>query len=106
MRWLCRCDCGTEKVIRGNHLLGGKIVSCDCYGKQALAKSITKHGLKDHRLYGVWNNMKNRCYNKKLRSYPRYGGRGIKVCDEWLHDFQSFYDWAISTGYDDKAAYM
>lgn len=49
--------------------------------------------------------MKNRCYNPKINNYHRYGGRGITVCDEWLHDFQAFYDWAIAAGYEENAPY-
>lgn len=49
--------------------------------------------------------MKNRCYNTKVRSYKTYGGRGITVCDEWLHDFDTFSKWAYANGYDENAAY-
>jgi hypothetical protein len=45
--------------------------------------------------------MKQRCANPNNQKYKDYGGRGIKVCEEWLHDFQSFYDWAIANGYAD-----
>ena len=45
--------------------------------------------------------MKNRCYKTSYHAFDRYGGRGIVVCDEWLHDFQAFYDWAIAHGYRD-----
>lgn len=105
-QWFCRCDCGVEKIVRGSHLTGEKIVSCGCHGRQRRIDANSTHGHREHRLYGVWCNMKNRCYNEKVKCYPRYGGRGIKVCDEWLHDFQAFYDWAMQTGYDDSAAYM
>lgn len=60
-----------------------------------------KHGLKNTRLFSIWTNMKSRCYNKKSTNYNRYGGRGIKVCDEWRNDFKSFYDWAMSNGYEE-----
>ena len=60
-----------------------------------------KHGLRKHRLYRIWSNMKNRCYNPNTRSYERYGGRGITVCDEWKNDFMSFYNWSIANGYRD-----
>ena len=53
------------------------------------------------RIYETWQDMKRRCYNKQNARYDRYGGRGITVCDEWLNNFQSFYDWAISNGYSD-----
>jgi hypothetical protein len=57
------------------------------------------HGLRKTRLYGVWNTMKQRCYNKNCGKYPEYGGRGITVCGEWLNDFKKFYDWAMASGY-------
>ena len=53
------------------------------------------------RIYETWQDMKRRCYNKQNARYDSYGGRGITVCDEWLNNFQSFYDWAISNGYSD-----
>jgi hypothetical protein len=54
-----------------------------------------------HRLYMIWFDMKRRCYQPKNKRYDRYGGRGIKVCDEWLRDFQSFFDWSLTHGYQD-----
>lgn len=53
------------------------------------------------RLYSIWHNMKSRCYNPNATHYKNYGGRGIKVCDEWRNNFQAFYEWAISHGYRD-----
>lgn len=105
-RWNCACDCGKNKVVRGTHLTSGATVSCGCYRESQLLKALTTHGQKHHRLYGVWCNMKNRCYNKNVKCYPRYGGRGISVCDEWKDSFETFYKWAIQNGYDDSAEYM
>ena len=59
-----------------------------------------KHGLYKNRLYGIWSNMKTRCCSETYHLYKDYGARGIKVCDEWLNDFQMFYEWCISNGYD------
>ena len=61
-----------------------------------------KHGITGHRLYTIWANMKQRCNNPKAHEYAAYGGRGIKVCDEWLHDVKAFYDWAMANGYADN----
>lgn len=58
-----------------------------------------KHGKTNTRLFRIWQCMKNRCYYKHDKYYSIYGGRGIKVCDEWLNDFMSFYDWSIANGY-------
>lgn len=60
-----------------------------------------KHGLSNTRLYRIWLQMKNRCYNSKTERYSDYGGRGITVCDEWKNDFKAFYDWAMLNGYRD-----
>ena len=56
------------------------------------------HGMSKTRLFGVWATMKNRCNNPKVDAYPHYGGKGIKVCDEWL-DFITFHSWAMENGY-------
>lgn len=58
------------------------------------------HGLYNHHLYAVWRGMKQRCNNPKCRGYKWYGAKGISVCAEWL-DFKNFYNWAISTGYEE-----
>ena len=61
-----------------------------------------KHGLKNTRLFSIWNNIKTRCYNSNSPAYKHYGGRGITICDEWRDDFKAFYDWAVSHGYQDN----
>lgn len=53
------------------------------------------------RLYHIWQNMKSRCYYSKQEKYKRYGGRGIKVCEDW-QDFTAFKEWAIKNGYSDN----
>lgn len=55
----------------------------------------------DERLFRIWKAMKNRCLNKKNNRFSVYGGRGIKICDEWLDDFNSFKKWSLDNGYDD-----
>lgn len=61
-----------------------------------------KHGMYKSRIYKTWESMKNRCYCKSETSYKWYGGKGVTVCDEWLHNFQAFYDWAMNNGYKDS----
>ena len=100
-RWLCRCKCGNEKIILGKSLRSGATVSCGCYHKEVVAKQRTTHGESKTRLFTIWQNMKRRCYNPNNKFYAYYGGRGISVCDEWLNDFTSFRDWAVSAGYDE-----
>lgn len=60
---------------------------------------FTKHGLWGTRLYTIWGNMIQRCTNPNNNNYPRYGGRGINICNEWRNSFQAFHDWAIDNGY-------
>jgi hypothetical protein len=54
------------------------------------------------RLYNIYKGMKRRCYNKNYEEYHNYGGRGIKICKEWLDNFQNFYRWSIQNGYQDN----
>lgn len=96
----CRCDCGNTIIIGRYRLLNRK--SCGCLSKSGTRKT---HGLANTRLYRVWTGMKTRCYNSKFPSYKDYGGKGIDICDEWRNDFMSFYNWAYTNGYDDKAEY-
>jgi hypothetical protein len=60
-----------------------------------------KHGKANTRLFGLWRGILTRCNNPNRSDYKYYGGRGITVCDEWLHDFQAFYDWAMANGYEE-----
>ena len=61
-----------------------------------------KHGLSRTRLHYAWTDMKTRCLNPNATAYHLYGGRGIKVCDDWKHSFESFRDWALANGFDEK----
>lgn len=97
--WLCECDCGNLKIARSGHLNAGKAVSCGCMEYELRSKAGFKHGGIKHPLYIVWEGMKQRCDNPNHTSYSRYGGRGIKVCDEWENDFSSFQRWSLSNGY-------
>lgn len=93
--WLCKCDCGNEKEVLGSYLVHGRVSSCGCshYDK------ISTHKLSRTPLYQVWRDMKKRCYSPKCKSFSNYGGRGIKVCDEWVNDFDTFSKWALNNGY-------
>ena len=101
---MCICDCGNEKVTESWNLQKGYCRSCGCLQKEAMAinkyASIT-HGQSRTRLYTTWIGMKQRCYYPKHRHFDRYGGRGIRVCDEWVHDFPAFQAWAMANGYTD-----
>jgi hypothetical protein len=58
-----------------------------------------KHGMAHTKIYRVYCRMKQRCYDQNVKEYKHYGGRGIKVCAEWLDDFMEFYKWATENGY-------
>lgn len=95
----CICDCGNMILVTGNALKSGNTTSCGCLRKDFNNRET--HGLRDHRLYNVYHNMIARCYNEKFKFYYRYGGRGIIVCKEWFDEFICFYNWAISSGWED-----
>lgn len=97
--WLCKCDCGNVCTVSRGNLKSGQTKSCGCSTKYLLKISHTKHGLRYTSIYHVWNSMKDRCNNPRCHAYENYGGRGIKVCDEWQNDPKAFYDWAVSHGF-------
>lgn len=93
------CDCGTIGFGSFSALRLRRKISCGCFRKEIINSTNTTHGLSHHPLYKIWAGIKTRCYNKKEKSYKNYGGRGVIMCDEWLNDFKSFYDWATKNGY-------
>ena len=105
-RWHCLCDCGNLGTPTAQSLRSRKSRSCGCYQKEIVSRTIVSntktHGMSNTRLYYCWKNMKARCYNVNSINYPMYGGRGIKVCQEWLESFEVFSSWAMSKGYDEK----
>lgn len=100
--WNCICDCGRECIVDGWALRSGHTTSCGCFQKERVSKVNSTHGKSKSRLYAVWNEMRQRCENEKHVSYNLYGARGINVCQEWKN-FENFYEWAISNGYNELA---
>ncbi len=102
-KWLCRCDCGSTCIVLGKYLFNGKTKSCGCFRKEVTQKRATVHGDtvngKRSALHGVLHGMKSRCYNPNCSEYKNYGGRGIRVCEEWLNDYKAFREWALSNGF-------
>ena len=95
-KFLCQCDCGKTVVTFIQYLRSGDTASCGCYRKEI----FTVHGMSQRRdaasgdpEYRTWYGMIQRCTNPKVNNYKNYGGRGIKVCDEWRNSFQAFYDY-------------
>lgn len=92
--WTCKCQCGTIKNIRSASLLNGRSTSCGCYARDSLAKRATQHGHNTRKTgqsptYKSWRAMLKRCDDPKQNGYHNYGGKGIKVCDEW-RSFECF----------------
>lgn len=87
--WLCRCDCGADKIVTGNHLRSGAVSSCGCLHRE-LQQLPTKHGKTRTRVYNIWCGIVQRCTNPKNPDFANYGGRGIGLCEAW-HDFEAFY---------------
>lgn len=97
--YLCKCKiCGKQKIIARNSLIVGKSKSCGC----TIKYNSVKHNSSYTRLYNIWKNMKARCNNPNNTYYYNYGGRGIKVCENWEHNFCNFKEWALRNGYNDN----
>ena len=100
--WKCRCDCGNTTIKGANQIITGHVVSCGCAFKEYFHNLTFDENGKRNRLHIVWTTMRSRCNNYKDRSYHDYGGRGIKVCEEW-NRYPAFYEWAMENGYDKDA---
>lgn len=94
--WFCECECGGTKEARGDNLRKELTAHCGC------VNNFGTHKKTGHRIHNIWLSMKDRCYNKNSKDYCNYGERGISICDEWLNDFMSFYNWAYDNKYDDN----
>lgn len=97
-KWLCKCDCGNEVLVTVGNLNSGNTKSCGCLRKEIMRKKQTTHGQRRTRLYYIHRGMIKRCNSEKSEQYKNYGGRGIKVCNEW-YDFECFYKWSHENGY-------
>lgn len=106
--WDFICDCGEIKTLRSDCVKNGSIQSCGCMKKEQDYKNLRmdrklEKTLKTDETYSTlarrYAAMKQRCYDSHSKQYKNYGGRGIKVCDEWLHSFKNYYEWCISHGY-------
>ena len=90
IRWLCRCDCGTERVLYSQPLREGRTSSCGCLKPGLIGKKVKKHGWTGTSEHAIWSGIKARCRNPNVKAYPVYGGAGIKICDRWLNGESGF----------------
>lgn len=107
IKWLCKCECGNLCEVFGNSLRSGVSLSCGClqldYVKSNHNQRIHGGSQGHDRLYYVWNGMRQRCTYPGHNRYKHYGARGITFCEEWKN-YENFRAWALSAGYDEKAA--
>ncbi len=94
-RYLCRCDCGAQTIVTATDLRSGNTTSCGCLRREKAGERAAKmrearkpkhgHGRKGNETheYVTWKSMLQRCNDTNARSYPNYGGRGIRVCERW-----------------------
>ena len=87
--WLVRCDCGAETVIQRHQIR--RVRSCGCLRNEAQVAAARTHGMGHTPTWSSWISMKQRCTREKDPSWPRYGGRGIRVCQRWLDSFEAFF---------------
>lgn len=106
--WVCRCDCGTILDVWSVYLRNGTTKSCGCLNRELASERLKTRkllqgsdGRSSTRLYKTWTSMLQRCENPKAYYFDHYGGRGIRVCQEWRDSFEAFRAWALSNGYSD-----
>ena len=100
--WICKCDCGNIVEVNGDSLNKGRVVRCkQCPKPKGNDSPVFKHGLTNSRLMRIWTDIKARCYNPNEKAYKNYGGRGVKMCDEWRNNSKSFFYWALNNGYNE-----
>lgn len=93
-QFLCRCECGEERVVKSQTLRHGESKSCGCYNKEVrrnvCIERNTTHGKRHTRVYNIWAGMIQRGTNPKTRNFSNYGARGVSVCERW-RTFENFY---------------
>jgi hypothetical protein len=92
IHWICRCDCGALTKPTTNKLRQQSTISCGCYAREERRKRGFHYGRNTKLIpeYGIYSKMRGRCLNQNDAGYPDYGGRGIKICERWLHGNGSF----------------
>ena len=95
--FLCKCDCGNTTTVKPALWETGNVKSCGCYQEN---RSVGADRIK--RIKNIYRGMRNRCLNTNSSDYYNYGGRGIKICEEWLADVNKFIEWSLQNGYDNR----
>lgn len=92
-RWRCVCECGNELWADRTSLIKRKSQYCN---------ECRPSGRRNENLYHIYYGIKQRCNNPKNPRYKHYGGKGIKMCDEWDSDYLVFREWAFQQGYENN----
>lgn len=92
--WFFKCECGTEFVTAVHRVRKGTTRSCGCLARRLTGERARIHGHsaggKTTPEFKSWMSMLARCERETDPGYPRYGGRGIAVCERW-HSFENFF---------------
>lgn len=93
VQWICQCACGTIRTVTGGSLRSGNSRSCGCLQKDLLSIRARTHGRSGTHIQRVYKAMKGRCLNPNNPGWKDYGGRGIKIHEDWLgpHGLENFY---------------
>ena len=83
--WNCLCDCGQECIVAGAKMRFGQTKSCGCLANSRKGKSTSPS-------FRSWKAMLQRCYDKSVAHYARYGAKGITVCKRWIESFEAFIE--------------
>lgn len=97
--WVCICDCGNTSLATTQDLRKGDKRSCGCLKRDLDVARAIVHGKSGTHLYNVWKAMRRRCSDARQSDYKDYGGRGIRVCEEWSDNYLAFECWALNNGY-------
>lgn len=102
-RWLCKCSCGTERIVSSNGLRRGRSLSCGCYHKELSISENTTHNLSRTELGKKWYAMKACCDPRNKDTYPYHAGKGITICEEWSGErgIKVFVQWGYDNGWND-----
>lgn len=107
--WSLRCDCGgehtrsTRELRRLEHGACRKCQNARALGRVAGSRRNTRHGESGTPLFRVWTSMRERCNNSNHPAFKWYGGKGVRVCEQWT-TYEGFREWAQANGYSHDAS--
>lgn len=94
-KWVAQCECGRVWEMDPRDISerrkAGRPISCGCKKRELISRANSTHGMSAHTAYGVWHSMIQRCTEPTHAAWKNYGGRGITVCERWLHSFENFW---------------